>query len=588
MFAQPSRIERRDSITAVAIGAAWTVVLLSSMRDVGFVRDEGYYFVASRQAADWVANLWRDTFAGHPSSSLTAEAIARHFAYNAEHPGLPKIIYGLSAALLHDKLHLLHESTAFRLPAALSAGVMLALTYLFGTEAHGRRVGLFAAAALALIPRLFHDSHLACFDVPITMMYVAVAYAYWRSLGEPASAGPFLRSQRFRRSVVAAVAFGLALGTKHNAFFLPVFFFAHWLIAHVDEFVFVKRAGEAARVELPRLPVSLIVMVLLGPLVMVMSWPMLWHDTGRNFDAYVSFHLGHVHYPVEYFGAVLDRPPFPWSFPFVMTWLTVPLPTVVLMTLGWIRTAAAEVTVLWRKRRGEELTDQDPRRTRLLEVLLAFLPIGLIALPDVPIFGGVKHWFTAMPFLCLLAAVEFFRLTDSLVTWRRRAALVPSMAAALLLPGVLGIRLVHPYGIAFYNELIGGVRGAARQGMFRSFWGYTSRGNLPYLNAHLDPSGRVFFQRTNPECFQQYWREGLVRSDMQYADKIGDAGWATIHVQRTFDDDEYRIWNDWGTRMPVAGVYLDGVPLNLVYRRPPPPPASAPPGGNPEPRHAPP
>ena len=30
---------------------------------------------------------------------------------------------------------------------------------------------------------------------------------------------------------------------------------------------------------------------------------------------------------------------------------------------------------------------------------------------------------------------------------------------------------------------------------------------------------------------------------------------------------EYRLWNEWGTTRPVSGVYVDEVPMNLVYRR---------------------
>ena len=55
-------------------------------------------------------------------------------------------------------------------------------------------------------------------------------------------------------------------------------------------------------------------------------WPQMWFDTAENFGRYVSFHVGHVHYPQEYFGDLLNVPPFPVSYPFVMTLLTVPVP----------------------------------------------------------------------------------------------------------------------------------------------------------------------------------------------------------------------------------------------------------------------
>jgi len=65
---------------------------------------------------------------------------------------------------------------------------MIGLTFLLGATAWSRRVGLLAALALGAIPRLFHDAHLACFDVPIAALQLLVLYAYWR--GSSTAAGP--------------------------------------------------------------------------------------------------------------------------------------------------------------------------------------------------------------------------------------------------------------------------------------------------------------------------------------------------------------------------------------------------------------
>jgi hypothetical protein len=178
-----------------------------------------------------------------------------------------------------------------------------------------------------------------------------------------------------------------------------------------------------------------------------------------------------------------------------------------------------------------------------------------------------------MPPLALLAATELDRL---LRTWWRPGSLAPAArrlayaAIALLvaLPGALGIALVHPYGIAFYNELIGGVRGAAERGMLRSFWGYTSRGHLGFLDARAAPGSAVFFHRTNPESYEAYRRQGLLRGDLGYAATVDEADWAMCDQQRPYTDDEYRVWNDWGTARPSHGVYVDEVPMNLLYERP--------------------
>ena len=103
----------------------------------------------------------------------------------------------------------------------------------------------------------------------------------------------------------------------------------------------------------------------------------------------------------------------------------------------------------------------------------------------------------------------------------------------------------------------------------RNFWGYVSRGHLDFLNRTVEPGGKVFFQRTNVGCYTAYQREGLLRGDIRYAARLEEADWALIFKQRTYDDDEYRIWNEWGTARPVAGLYVDEVPMCLVYRRQP-------------------
>jgi hypothetical protein len=70
-------------------------------------------------------------------------------------------------------------------------------------------------------------------------------------------------------------------------------------------------------------------------------------------------------------------------------------------------------------------------------------------------------------------------------------------------------------------------------------------------------------------CYQAYQQEGLLRPDIRYAPGLEDADWALVFKQRTFDDDEYRIWQEWGTAKPVRGVYVDEVPMVLLYRRGP-------------------
>ena len=62
---------RNHLLVALALGLATTTLLALGHRRVGYVRDEGIYFLASRQYAAWAANLLTT-----PSTTLAAPARA--------------------------------------------------------------------------------------------------------------------------------------------------------------------------------------------------------------------------------------------------------------------------------------------------------------------------------------------------------------------------------------------------------------------------------------------------------------------------------------------------------------------------------
>jgi len=542
-----------EHLFAVALAAAYLVILLATAWEIGFTRDEGYYFRAAELYLGWFGTLW-EGLRGGDLSALRDDVIARYWSYNSEHPVLLKTLFGLSWKLFHETLGWTSHATAYRLPAMLLAAGMIYLVGLFAVEAYGQGIALFSMLALAAIPRLFHDAHLACFDVGIATLQLAVVYAYWRGLTS------------VRWSLLTGALFGLALATKHNALFVPAILGAHALLRD-------RQRTEGGDPPGPPGPLVFLAMALLGPLIFLLHWPYLWHQPLARLGLYLRFHLHHEHYPVEYFGHVLAQPPFPPSFVFVMTWVTVPLATVVLMTVAVLRGLRHELAVGRGGLLSSDSERQDGQRTRLLLLLAGLVPMLVMTLPGVPIFGGVKHWFTAMPTLAILAGVEFDRLARWVLGPRRLAlgwgrAAYGGLALLTLLPGLLGIRLVHPYGIAFYNELVGSLRGAAELGMQRNFWGYASRGNLAYFNEHVEPRGRVFFPPTNLDSYRAYLLDGLLRGDIRYSATLDEAGWANIACEGTVADDEYRVWSDWQTGRPVAGVYLDEVPMDLVYQRP--------------------
>lgn len=531
-------------ITVLLIAAAYFVVLWVTAPAVGFVRDEGYYFKAAEEYSQWWSVLFSERF----FEAFSDTTILKYFSYNHEHPPLVKLTQGFTEHLFHQWLGWSSASQGYRATGFLFGALSVVATFGLGKELMGPRVGLVGAALLTSIPRYFFDAHLACFDVPITAVWTFSLWAFVRAYKAPPE-------RAVGRAVVAGLVWGLGLATKLNAFFLPFVFVFLWLWCPTDRLrpSIVKGPAGGLDFRLPRVPLVLILSAVIGPIVFVLTWPYLWHDTFMRIGGYIGFHLHHEHYPASYFHDFLVKPPFPWSFPWVMTAITVPSPIVWLGGLGLVVSAYRGLV-----------------RRRLSDATLfvsTVLPIFLISMPNTPIFGGVKHWYNAMPGLCLLAAGALVWVVDTLGLRLGTSARRLSWAAALTLaltPGYLGAAHTHPNGIGYYNELAGGARGGAELGMQRGFWGYMAYPLYPGLGVSMGARGRVFFNRTNYDSYRMYRTEGVIPQTLYYANDAKGADVGVHFEQPEHGEKEGDIWSVMGTR-PTDGVYQDNVTLIQLY-----------------------
>lgn len=549
----PAELRWFDRLAALAIGAAFVAILLATT-DMGFTRDEGFYFRAAFQYLGWLKIAWHGLLSFDMGEAFSQAVIDKHMGYNQEHPVLPKLLFAGSYWLFHEVLGWLKPSDAMRLPGILSAGLLVYLVYTFTTETYGRIAAVVACVALAAMPRPFFHAHLACFDAMIATMWFFCTVAWWRGL----------RSNGW--AWAAGVIFGVALSVKHNAFFLPIVFVFHWIIIAARS-TRLERDTEL-RLRLPNIPIALVSMAVVGPLVWYLLWPNHWFDTYARVAWYLEFHLRHVHYFQYFFGQNLFAPPFPVHYPFTMTAVTLPPATMLAALLG----GAACVAGWWEQRKqpgaGPLAAAHDGRGTGWLLLLGLLVPIGLIAVPSTPIFGGIKHWLPSMPFLAIFAGVGVVAVGRGLTEWAGRAWVVPvtvAVAALVLAPAVLSTVHSHPNGTAHYNVLLGGVRGAADYKMMRQFWGYAGGDAIEFLDERLDGHGSVFWQNTTHDAWDMYRRDGRLPRGLTYGG-MKTSQYGMIHHQMAFVPLEVELWRAYRTRNPEFVSHQDGVPVLRVYR----------------------
>ncbi len=586
---------RRDAVVGAAL-AVLHLAFLASTLDVGFSRDESFYFNAAEQYAGWYDLLLKE-----PGKALSKEAVDQFFAYNGEHPALPKMLYGASWRLfgrMHDPvaepfsrawyfqgnppdtlLGWFSESTAMRLPALLLASFLVFAVYLFGVEFLGRRAALFAALGWMFQPHAFWHSHFACFDVPVTAMWFLSAWAFLKSVPPPGA--PRTRSH-VRWALATGVMLGLALNTKHNAFFFPPLAFLWWAWTRRREWS-LRLEGAGLRLRIPPVPLAFFAMLLVTPAVYYLLWPKLWHDPVGHLKWYLSFHAKHEYYWVYYFGTLYTKPPFPLPFPFVMSAMTIPGTTVLLFAAGslrllreWVVRAASRFAAS-----ASGLASRLPVREpgMVLFVFLNFLiPFAVIAHPKVPHFGGTKHWLHGVPFACLMAGVGFEVLLDGLKALADRLGRAFSTKGVRVAGGALALLLfVAPAaydtlthtadGSSYYNAFAGGRAAMGELGMQREFWGNSSYSALGWVNEELPPNSRVHFHDTTWDAVRMYWRDGLLRRDVIPVWDLGSADELLFHWHKEFTDIEAEARDDWRVDLPAFVSAPDGVPLLDAWRR---------------------
>jgi len=577
MTRAPRKLE--DAAIAIALGGGYTTWLLRTVKDLGYARDEGFYFQAASAYGRWFEQLF-----AHPGAAIERRAVDMAWSANHEHPALIKSLFALSSLFLQKKWHLFAmDGTSYRFPAMALAGLAVALIYLWSAEARGRVAGVAAALAFALMPRVFFQAHLACFDVPIVAMWTLGAYAYWRALRHGGVLAP----------IAAGVAFGLALDTKHNSWFLPIACTAHFVALHAWAALSRTRlrdllpepAAPPAQPVRRRAFFALAAMGLVGPLVFWALWPWIWREPVARVREYALFHLNHEYYNMEFLGKNYWIAPMPRAYAWVMTLGTVPGVTLLLFAVGFTSRARVWLGGAVDRLRGRAATARvaDAAGTDLLWLLALLVNYAAWLSPRTPIFGGTKHWMTAYPFLALFAGVGFDAVVRvarrELFRLRRRRAAVRRLAAsgwaaaAIMGAAVVAAPLVetarsHPWGLSAYTPLVGGAPGAASLGLNRTFWGYATGAAAGFINAGAPRGGTVYIHDTAFQSWEMLLRDGRIRRDVRGVWSIAGADVGLYHHEKHMLGQEYQNWVAFGTLRPAYIGGLDGVPVILVYEDP--------------------
>ena len=157
---------------------------------------------------------------------------------------------------------------------------------------------------------------------------------------------------------------------------------------------------------------------------------------------------------IIYFGEVYEYS-LPWHNAWVLMGITVPVAIL----------AAAVIGLIWAL--GRIKKDALP-----FYFLIHLMTLPVIRMFETPAHDGVRLFLPTFFFLAAFAGWGAISLADLLAQRRasRGACLRLAVSSAVVGSSAAALVSIHPYELSYYNELIGGPRGAWARGFELSYW----------------------------------------------------------------------------------------------------------------------
>ncbi len=435
---------------AVAALAGFAAALISARRDWGMSWDEPVSAAYGRAVLSFLAT------GGEDRAALQLTLATRGGTFHA-------LVEGLARAMPLDAL----EARRIVTGAVAIVGAIGAWRLARGIR--GPLAGLLAVLLLTLTPSFVGHACMNPSDLPFATGTIWGLHLALR-VTQRAPALP----------TSDAIAFGVVLGLALGVRFAGISLLVYVAVLYAVRTRYCSTPHEASRAQskLKRRATVLAASVIAYVLTIAL-WPAALEQPLRFvWDAVSSETTYPKHELVTFGGQFVWADALPARYWLVHFCSSLPLLLLGLFVAGSLQTFA-------RTRGSSKRRDLQDLTARWLLIVAAWLPLIYATLRRPPDYDGIRHFLFVVP---IVACVGGITLADGL-TWlaeKRRVALVPVLTVVL---ASLGLQLrdiskLHPYQYAYYNELVGGLRGAG--GRFETdYWALSFKPLTEKFRQHL-------------------------------------------------------------------------------------------------------
>lgn len=349
--------------------------------------------------------------------------------------------------------------TAHYIPNFLMITAVLAIVYFFIKRRWGVLCALISLSAIIFQPRFFAGSHINTKDIPYACLMTFTLFSARKAVLTRSGGWMFF----------SAVLFGLSTATKLNSPLILAIILLWVLFSYRD-----IQAGYFDKIEYSK-KIFFTGAIISIPFVAFLSflavWPYMWLNTFSN----ISKYLGH------YLSLAGKGPPcIQWNTLFLFISVQPPI----MLVFGFVGIIVCLRNILLSRHREE-----------MVFLMLWFvLPVGRMLLPRMYNFDGVRHFIEyAIPW-GIINGIGVNAVLNVIVEFaKNRWGKIFGYTIEVVLPGFFIAWLCclvyyyHPYEIAYFNFLVGGLKGAQEKwDDAGDYWGSSYRNGVKWFNENAE------------------------------------------------------------------------------------------------------
>lgn len=396
------------------------------------------------------------------------------------------IVASFNRLIMAEKLKMMADDNARHLHLVVLSALTVFFTFLICRRGFSPRTAVFAAFFMVSFPRFIGHSFNNPKDIPITFIFLLCLYFFSRRL----------ETGKKRYSCYLALAGGVGFSTRVSYIIVPAIIIVFLIL----RFVIYRFRSEPNRMKLLSFWDVILALFLSIP-IGFLFWPYFWSQPLARLSRMLQFYYSHdiqgdirILYQGNYF---IPGKTLPWHYAPVILLITTPLFTLGFFLLGII-------VLISRLKTGEE----GGASNDFSLLLLLWMGLGLapFLFPGQRVYGGIRHFLFIVPAFCAVAGrgLDYFISRFHKFKGKR---IVFGAVAVIFLFQLIAVYSFHPFYTVYYNELVGGPRGAFERFSLEN-WGNAYKSACTWLNRNAAAGERILVLIA-PQIPAFYLRENL-------------------------------------------------------------------------------